>query len=81
MVTKKKAVSKLLKAEIGMFDGEQHSVVFKKGDSVKDLANKVGIETSGKEVTDLNGNSVDFDDEAKSGVTYVISKNYKNGLN
>jgi len=71
--------TKIKKAEIGRFDGELKTVGFKTGDTVQDLLDKAGLYlSSGEEVNDERGNTVEPTDKAKE-TSYFIVGNVKNG--
>ncbi len=66
-------------AHVGRFDGVYHHVVFKDGDTVRDLLRKANISlNAGDEVNDDRGRAVSSNDKAKE-TTYHVVGNYKNG--
>ena len=80
---KKKTKSKstgFLTAKIGRVDEELKEVAFTKGQSVQELLDKADISLStGESVNDRNADEVELDEEAKTGMTYVVISSYKNG--
>jgi len=79
MAARKTAVKRILKAEVGRFDAELHTIAFNDGDSVKDVLVKAGYDLSeGESVNDDKGNDVVLTAKAKA-TTYLITGNYTNG--
>ena len=73
------STTRTLKAEIGRFDSDLKKVVFNEGDTVNTLLDKAGISlSSGEEINDDRGNSINPSDVAKE-MEYIITGNYKNG--
>lgn len=69
-----------LTAEIGRFDQELKKVPFRAGDTIGQLLDKAGITLhEGENVSDMNGNSVTLNDQARNKEEYFIVGTYKSG--